>query len=92
MLLDEIRHDLPTRLQGLDGVNLIISHQDAVSFDIGTHDGPEFACDFSFCGHWITFIGFVLKEDDTSWKGAFRPRKRSGQKQIMKFGIRSALI
>ena len=79
--MDEIRHDLPVCLQRLDGRDLIICHEEGISFDIGTEDGSEFACDFLFVGHWITF-GLGFKEDDTSWKCKNRSKIRSDQDQL----------
>jgi hypothetical protein len=57
MLLDETGHQTPVRLQRLDGMHLIICHQERVPFDIGTKDGFEFSCNlFVIIGHAeITF-------------------------------------
>jgi hypothetical protein len=51
MLMDEIRHDALIRFQRLYRMNLIISHQKAVAFDIGTKDGSEFSGNLIVVGH-----------------------------------------
>jgi len=43
--LDEVRHDLSVRGDGLDGGPLIIANQAAVPLDIGAEDGGELSLD-----------------------------------------------
>jgi hypothetical protein len=45
VLLDEMSHNLTAGLQGLDGMDLILCHEEGVPLYIGTEYGFKFACD-----------------------------------------------
>src|SRR5213593_3543365 len=50
VLLDKRRHHLPVGGQGANGRLLILAHEAAVAFDIGTKDGSELALHTHFRG------------------------------------------
>ena len=58
---------LQSSLQRLDGVNLIICHEEAIAFDISTEDGSELSGNLVVVGHVVRSpsSGFCVSEDDT---------------------------
>jgi hypothetical protein len=62
MMLNETSHHLLVSIQDADSPFLILSHETAVTLDIGTEDGSEFAFYF-LGGHGIPhrFVGRLVK-------------------------------
>ncbi len=63
MLLDKRSHGFLVSLQHLDSPNLVLTHETAVAFDIGTEDGSELAFDTLRC-HGITPLEFLGAGED----------------------------